>query len=199
MAALLERSVLPKQESDEAPGRYPELAKLVRQISGGLSSRVVARRTGVSHDTIARMWNGDRPSESTIIRFADSFDIDPVPLLEAAGYTVFTPGAPWVKAIEAIDQRRRNIPTQELIDRVREADRLEYIPDPDAEDVTEMVRYYSGLPPELRSAAKESIRALKEASDKIRQQNQRRTFGSRPVENKDKDTKEGGSEDESVR
>ena len=67
-------------------GTCPELARLVRQVTGDVASRVASRRAGISHDTVIRMWTGDRVSEGMILRFSQGYGIDPNPLLEAAGY-----------------------------------------------------------------------------------------------------------------
>jgi hypothetical protein len=67
-------------------GPYPELARLTRQVTGEVTSRVAARRGNVSHDTISRLWNGDRVTESILFRFALGYGISPNPLLRAAGY-----------------------------------------------------------------------------------------------------------------
>ena len=71
----------------EPAGMCPELARRVREVTGDVASRVAARRAGISHDTIIRMWAGDRVSEGMILRFAQGYDADPNPLLEAAGYS----------------------------------------------------------------------------------------------------------------
>ena len=70
----------------EIVGAYPELAVKVREITGEVASRVAARRAGISHDTIIRMWQGDRVSQPILFRFALGYRVDPNPLLEAAGY-----------------------------------------------------------------------------------------------------------------
>jgi hypothetical protein len=70
----------------EVSGAYPELAHLVRQITGNVTRAVAASRSGVSHDTIARLWRGERVSEAILIRFALGYRVDPNPLLRAAGY-----------------------------------------------------------------------------------------------------------------
>ncbi len=70
----------------EIVGAYPELALKVREVTGEVASRVAARRAGISHDTIIRMWQGDRVSQPILIRFALGYRVDPNPLLEAAGY-----------------------------------------------------------------------------------------------------------------
>jgi transcriptional regulator with XRE-family HTH domain len=67
-------------------GPHPELARLVRQITGDVASRVAARRGNISHDTISRLWNGDRVTESILFRLALGYGVNPNPLLKAAGY-----------------------------------------------------------------------------------------------------------------
>jgi transcriptional regulator with XRE-family HTH domain len=80
------RFFLPVLEASEIQGEYKELARLVRSITGNVASRVAARRSGISHDTIGRLWQGDRVSDTTLIRFAIGYGIDPNELLDAAGY-----------------------------------------------------------------------------------------------------------------
>lgn len=80
---------MPDRRSEKKPeivGPYPELAHLVLQITGNVARAVAARRSGVSHDTIARLWAGERSNEATLIRFAVGYGIDPNPLFKAAGY-----------------------------------------------------------------------------------------------------------------
>lgn len=72
-------------KDNEVMGPCPDLARLTRQITGDVPSRVAARRSGVSHDTITRMWQGDRVSEAIVIRFALGYGVDPDPLLKAIG------------------------------------------------------------------------------------------------------------------
>jgi hypothetical protein len=69
-------------------GKYRDLANLVRQRVGGMSSRTAARRAQVSYNTILKMVDGDRPKADLIIKFAEGFEEDPVALLKLAGYPV---------------------------------------------------------------------------------------------------------------
>ncbi len=75
------------QEGEESTDNQTELAKLVRAITGDVPRMTAAIRSGVSHDTIARLWRGERVSEATLLRFALGYHTDPNPLLVAAGYS----------------------------------------------------------------------------------------------------------------
>jgi hypothetical protein len=88
---LLGGSVLgaPTQKP-EIVGAYKEFARLVRDITGDVTRRQAEIHSGVSHDTIARMWRGERVSEAMILRFATGYRVDANPLLEAAGYSPLT-------------------------------------------------------------------------------------------------------------
>lgn len=74
---------------EEIPGPWKNLARLARQTTGKVSSRVAARRGQISHDTVLRLWEGDRISVTKLIAFARGYEIDPKPLLVAADYPVF--------------------------------------------------------------------------------------------------------------
>ena len=74
--------------SDAITGPYPDFARLVRGITGTASSRGVAIRSGVSHNTITRMWNGEKVGDDLIRKFATAYQTDPLPLLRAAGHVV---------------------------------------------------------------------------------------------------------------
>jgi hypothetical protein len=65
---------------------YPEFARRVKEITGEVSTRVASIHGGISHDTIARMWRGERVSEGMVLRFAAGYKTDPNPLLIALGY-----------------------------------------------------------------------------------------------------------------
>lgn len=88
---LLGGSVLgaPTQKP-EIVGAYKEFARLVRDITGDVTRRQAEIHSGVSHDTVARMWRGERVSEAMILRFATGYRVDANPLLEAAGYSPLT-------------------------------------------------------------------------------------------------------------
>jgi transcriptional regulator with XRE-family HTH domain len=55
-------------------------------LMGEMSSRVAQRKTGVSHNAIARVRAGDIPTQETLLRIAAGFGVDPNLLLEAASY-----------------------------------------------------------------------------------------------------------------
>ncbi len=76
-------------QKPEITGAYPIFAQLVRDITGNVTRGSAAIHGGVSHDTIARMWAGERVSESMILRFALGYKINPNPLLNAAGFDPF--------------------------------------------------------------------------------------------------------------
>src|ERR1051326_5069879 len=91
--AILERGMTqispePSHRDEDIPGVYKDLARIVRGLTRGMASRVAARRANVSYNTILRMMEGDRPSVDTILRFAQGFNVDPGPLLQAAGYPI---------------------------------------------------------------------------------------------------------------
>lgn len=77
-----------KERDEQAAGKYPELARLSLEITKGMSSRQAARRGGVTHDVIARMWNGQRVSVRNIAKFTTGFHVEPLLFFEAAGYTL---------------------------------------------------------------------------------------------------------------
>jgi transcriptional regulator with XRE-family HTH domain len=80
------------EESKEITGRHPRLAELARAFSGQLTSRVAARKSGVSYDTIQRIWNGDRPKADTLQRFCEGMRFTPeqtAQIMQAAGYATF--------------------------------------------------------------------------------------------------------------
>jgi hypothetical protein len=70
---------------DETSGPYPNLAKLVREIAGGAATRVVARRTKLSHSTAAALLNGEKVSANTLLLFATGYRVPLNPLREAMG------------------------------------------------------------------------------------------------------------------
>lgn len=67
-------------------GAYVEFAQKVRAITGNVPRTTAAIRAGISHDSIARMWRGERVSEPLIIRFAIGYKVPANPLLKLAGY-----------------------------------------------------------------------------------------------------------------
>ena len=132
-------------------GPCPELGRLVRQLTGDVPSRVASRRAGISHDTIIRMWAGDKVSEGMILRFAQGYRTDPNPLLEAAGY----PPLP-----------TRQAPTPKTQDELQgdSAGEIERVRDPEAGGPEEdgrmkWIAAYDNLPFKIR----ESMRAQMEA------------------------------------
>ncbi len=88
------RAQSPKEEQKEATidGRHPKVAHAVREIlrhndsQERLSVRDAARKTGLSHATIANMARGDRPSAGLLIQFAQGMKADINDLLAAADY-----------------------------------------------------------------------------------------------------------------
>ena len=88
------KAVFMPVEVTENQGAYPNLAKTARHLTGGLSSRVLARKTGLSYDTIQRILNGDRPKADTILKFAAGCRLDEEQtseLMAAADYGYLTP------------------------------------------------------------------------------------------------------------
>lgn len=75
-------------------GQYGDLAVAVRRLMGWevasdrpfLTARDASYRTGVNYSTIAAMARGERASADTIRRFSGGFEVDPLPLLQAAEY-----------------------------------------------------------------------------------------------------------------
>lgn len=76
--------------TEPVSGAYKELAEKVRRVTGRVPSRTAARRGGISHDTITRMWQGERPTEATLVRFAIGYGISPNELLDAARFPRLT-------------------------------------------------------------------------------------------------------------
>lgn len=79
------------KDPGEITGPYRGLAEVVRALAldtrGNLpSSRVVARRIGVSFSTVLVMTKGERPAEISLIRFARAYSINPNRLLVLAGH-----------------------------------------------------------------------------------------------------------------
>ncbi|WP_395144603.1 hypothetical protein [Armatimonas sp.] len=75
----------------EIVGPYPEFARIVLQITGDVPRSTAAVHAGVSHDTIARMWRGEKVSADAIAKFAAGYGVDPAPLLKAGGHVHFVP------------------------------------------------------------------------------------------------------------
>ena len=78
--------LVPVDRAKDEGVEYPELARLVKSITGDVPRMTAANRSGVSHDTIARLWRGERVSEAMLLRFALGYKTDPNPLFTAAGY-----------------------------------------------------------------------------------------------------------------
>lgn len=70
----------------EITGPFVKFANLVRAITGVVPRNQAEYRGNVSHMTIAKMWKGEKVSETMIIRFAKGYKVDPNPLLKAMGY-----------------------------------------------------------------------------------------------------------------
>lgn len=77
---------------DEVTGPYPDLARVVREMLHGMSLRAATRvaKGSVSHDTIARMLHGERPSEAKLDAFARAFSVHPNKLREPALYPLLS-------------------------------------------------------------------------------------------------------------
>ena len=131
---------------DEIPGNWKALARLARRITGKVPSRVAARRSGISHDTVLRLWEGDRISVQKLVDFAQGYGVDAKPLLEAAGYPIF---GERTEAPESPD------------------DPLPLVREPAwDEDTLEVAHLYSGIPdPRMRARIKELMRTAIEIID----------------------------------
>jgi hypothetical protein len=109
-------------------------------------------RTGISHSTIKNMKEGRVPEEPAIIRFAASFGEDVATALRLAGYD----------EMADIWEGQHNVPDAGLIT-VRE-NPIDYNSDPDVgEEEGEVLRYFQGIPPMMRPAAKAMLKGLMDA------------------------------------
>lgn len=77
---------MPVSKLPDIVGPCVEFAEMVRAITGDVPRQTAANHAGVSHDTIARMWRGEQVKEPVIIRFATGYQVNPNPLLIAAGF-----------------------------------------------------------------------------------------------------------------
>ena len=83
----------------EISGAHPRLGEIARELSGNTTARALARRAGVSYDTVSRIWNGERPKMDTLAQFARGLRLDiaaTAELMAAAGYG-WAPPAPVVQ------------------------------------------------------------------------------------------------------
>ncbi|HET6384657.1 MAG TPA: helix-turn-helix transcriptional regulator [Armatimonadota bacterium] len=64
----------------------PEFGRVVREAIGSLSQSEVGLRARISVGYLNRMARGSVPSREIILRLAEGLEIDPAPLLGAAGY-----------------------------------------------------------------------------------------------------------------
>jgi len=154
---MIGRASMPAMASlPEIVGAYPEFAKKVREVTGEVASRVAARRGGISHDTVIRMWQGDRVSQPIILRFALGYRIDPNPLLEAAGYPT----------VEGFGFQRQPTPkhdTEERIERIRDPE------DDTGEEIRmRMVAAYDKLPLKIQAVITEQTEAMLDAMYELR-------------------------------
>ena len=91
----LESGSEPEPEKEKPiTGRYPELAKEMRRLLRGMSSRAAARKSGVNYATLSTMLHGDRASMESTVKVAQAFGADPNRLLEVSGYPVVHAPAP---------------------------------------------------------------------------------------------------------
>jgi transcriptional regulator with XRE-family HTH domain len=162
------------EEYGEITGPYPQLALLIRKLTQGMTSRVAARRAGVSNSTISRMCAGDRPAVDTIIKFAEGFHIDPKPLLEAADYGAFSTVS--LSADFVVAERQ-----------------IHYNADPTDAEEEELLRLYRGIPRPMRGAAQDSLKSFVTAAQIARQIAEENTIGKRADRNEeDSDSTDGG-------
>lgn len=144
---------------EEIPGAWKDLARQARQITGKVASRVAARRAGISHDTIIRLWDGDRISVQKLLDFAQGYGINPKPLLEAARYPILES----TSGIPLADSERVARP---LRDAGRET-ALEIERIPLVDDALEIAHLYSGIAdPRMRTWVKKIMREAIEITDK---------------------------------
>jgi hypothetical protein len=88
-------SALTNLDEDPITGNYPVLAREVRSLLGWygngqrMTSRVAARKTGISHTTISGLLQGDRFRMELMIQFARGMGLDTAGvnrILRAADY-----------------------------------------------------------------------------------------------------------------
>ncbi len=82
-----------KEAAGEKPitGRYPELAREMRQLLAGMSARQAARKTGVNYATLSLMLLGDRASMESTVKIAAAFSVDANRLLQLSAFPTVHP------------------------------------------------------------------------------------------------------------
>ncbi len=143
-----------KTKKPAITGPCPELARLVLTITGDVTRHQAEIRVGgaISHHAIARMWAGYQPAEGTILRFASGYDVDPNPLLEAAGY-------PPLPARQApTPKRESDLGDGEEIERFRDPE-----DGPSDEERLKWIAAYDNLPIKIRESMLQQAEATLEA------------------------------------
>lgn len=153
---------------EEPTGRYPAFGRAVRDLVGSLSTRQVSNKTGglVSASTVARAANGERIDAEKIDILARAFKRSPNDLRPLADYPLIAESPADLVANEpAVSPEMAQI--------------LEYIEDPETRAA---VRYFHGLPPEMRGPALASLAGMakyKDAAEIARELEEEATFGKR--------------------
>lgn len=159
-----------RESDDSDQARYPKLAELTRTATGEMSSRQSAVRGNVTHDVIARMWNGKRVSILNIARFCNGFKIDPLLVLEAAGYTledVEKEFPAYAVILKRPDVQARVAGTGEWLafphhPKSRPLQQVERVLEPDE---IEILDAYEGLPEGVQASVREHILSLRRVVD----------------------------------
>ena len=141
-------------EMTENLGAYPKLAKTAHRLTGGLSSRVLARKTGLSYDTIQRILKGDRPKADTILKFAAGCRLgesETAELMAAADYGYLTP----------VRQAPKPKTESELADE-GEIERVSDSQEPEAESRLKWMAAYDHLPFKIRESMLAQAEAILE-------------------------------------
>lgn len=144
-------------------GAYPELAEVARRLTGGLTSRVLARKTGVSYDTVQRILNGDRPKADTLLKFAEGCRFDEAEIAEimrAAKYTFMSSPTSERRALYTTDAIR------DAIDEGASEEQFERIREPEADEDAMKLRLmaaYDKLPFRVKTALIEQTEATVDA------------------------------------
>ena len=172
---LLLMGNLVEQPDELSTAPHPVGGRLVRAAMGTLSSRgasqkMASRGYTLNHSTINNMRNGQAVESDSVIKFALAFQMDLDQLLEAFGHHTT---ARDIKANEAAS--------------------IQHILDPDEE---EMLRFYRGLPPELRSPIKDSMRGFVTAKDLMNKREKARSIGRRVDDDETGENQETGSDEE---
>lgn len=142
-------------EMTENQGAYPKLAKTARHLTGGLSSRVLARKTGLSYDTVQRILNGDRPKADTILKFAAGCRLgesETAELMAAADYGYLTP-----------THQAPNPKTESELADGEEVERFSDSQEPEAESRLKWMAAYDNLPFKIRESMLAQAEAILEA------------------------------------